>query len=164
MAQDRRPFNDFHGRPLERGPLDAAPKARTEDYGQADYSTEYAYDPDRRVGYRRADGEGSRFEDYRTDYAMAEGAAPEGRTFAERGRKREGHSDRVLWAVIVERLEDERRLDLSDVQVLVQDGEVTLNGTVKHKADKRRIEDIADIDGVKNVQNNLRPREKRGLF
>lgn len=142
MAQDRRPFNDFHSRPLERGPLEASPAGaerapRLDEHGQADYST---------------------------DYALAERTETEDRTFADRGRRRDGHSDRVLWAVIVERLEEERRLDLSDVQVTVENGEVTLNGTVKHKADKRRIEDIADIDGVKNVQNNLRPREKRGLF
>ena len=65
----------------------------------------------------------------------------------------------MLWAVIMERLDDERRLDLRDVKVEVHDAEVTLHGTVRHKADKRRIEDIADIDGVRNVQNNLRVRE-----
>jgi osmotically-inducible protein OsmY len=58
--------------------------------------------------------------------------------------------------VIVERLEDERGLDLRDVEVVVEDAEVTLNGRVRRKDDKRRIEDIADIDGVENVQNNLR--------
>jgi len=74
--------------------------------------------------------------------------------------RREGPSDRVLWAVIMERLDDERRLDLRDVEVEVLDGEVTLNGTVRHKADKRRIEDAADIEGVRNVQNNLRVRDR----
>jgi osmotically-inducible protein OsmY len=65
----------------------------------------------------------------------------------------------VLWAVIVERLEDERRLDLRHVEVIVEDAEVTLNGSVRTKGDKRRIEDVADIDGVRHVQNNLRVRE-----
>jgi osmotically-inducible protein OsmY len=60
----------------------------------------------------------------------------------------------------MERLDDERRLDLRDVKVEVHDGEVTLFGTVRHKGDKRRIEDIADIEGVRNVQNNLRVRER----
>jgi osmotically-inducible protein OsmY len=64
----------------------------------------------------------------------------------------------VLWAVIVERLEDQRGLDLRDVEVLVDNAEVTLNGTVRRKEDKRRIEDVADIDGVRHVQNNLRLR------
>jgi osmotically-inducible protein OsmY len=65
----------------------------------------------------------------------------------------------VLWTVIVERLESQRGLDLRDVEVLVDEAEVTLNGTVRRKEDKRRIEDIADLDGVRHVQNNLRVRE-----
>jgi osmotically-inducible protein OsmY len=60
----------------------------------------------------------------------------------------------------MERLDDQRRLDLSDVKVEVHEGEVTLFGTVRHKGDKRRIEDVADIEGVRNVQNNLRVRER----
>ena len=35
-----------------------------------------------------------------------------------------------------------------------------LNGAVRRKVDKRRIEDIADIDGVRHVQNNLRVRDR----
>jgi osmotically-inducible protein OsmY len=65
----------------------------------------------------------------------------------------------VLWTVIAERLEAERGLDLRDLEVIVDDAEVTLNGTVRRKEDKRRIEDIADIDGVRHVQNNLRVRD-----
>ena len=74
--------------------------------------------------------------------------------------RRDGPSDRVLWAVIMERLEDERRLDLREVKVEVHDREVTLFGMVRHKDDKRRIEDVADIKGVRHVQNNLRVRER----
>lgn len=82
------------------------------------------------------------------------------RRYDERRTRRRGPSDRVLWAVIVERLEDERGLDLRDVEVLVEDGDVTLNGSVRRKEEKRRIEDIADVDGVRNVQNNLRIRDR----
>ncbi|RAK68629.1 BON domain-containing protein [Phenylobacterium kunshanense] len=114
---------------------------RPNDFGQADYSDRYRYDPVHRTGYRADDADGIHFDDH------------------DRRRHR-GPSDRVLWAVIMERLEDERRLDLSDVEVDVRHGEVFLDGTVRHKADKRRIEDIADIEGVRNVQNNLRPRER----
>jgi hypothetical protein len=86
--------------------------------------------------------------------------APVSRPLATRQPKvPPGPSDRVLHAVIMERLDDERRLDLRDVQVTVEGAEVTLDGTVQHKADKRRIEDVADIDGVRNVQNNLRVRD-----
>ena len=123
-----------------------------DDYGQADYSNLYGYDPRTRSGYRAYDDGRDRFEgDPRR--------APEPRRYDTHGR-RHGPSDRVLWAVIMERLDDERRLDLRDVKVEVHDAEVTLFGTVRHKGDKRRIEDIADIEGVRNVQNNLRVRER----
>ncbi|HEY8617798.1 BON domain-containing protein [Phenylobacterium sp.] len=158
---------------------------RREDFGQADYSTDFAYDRERGVGYRRfADGDrtdqagptdSGDYRSERRDDARRHGPERhDGRSWRERagglfgGRghederqaRRRGPSDRVLWAVIVERLEDERRLDLRDVDVLVEDGEVTLNGTVRRKEDKRRIEDIADIDGVRHVQNNLRVRDR----
>jgi hypothetical protein len=146
---------------------------RRDDYGQADYSQDYVYDADRARAYRRySEGDrdyGSRAEELerrrmRSDDDLRRG--PQERSwrdhasgfFAGRDRRR-GPSDRVLWAVIVEHLEDERALDLRDVEVLVEDAEVTLNGTVRRKADKRRIEDIADLDGVRHVQNNLRVRD-----
>lgn len=110
-----------------------------DDFGQADYSDMYGYDPRMRAGYR-ADAPPRDSRDLRA--------------------RRDGPSDRVLWAVVMERLDAERRLDLRDVQVEVVDAEVILNGVVRHKADKRRIEDIADIDGVRNVQNNLKPRDR----
>lgn len=74
--------------------------------------------------------------------------------------RRSGPSDLTLWTVAVERLKGEQGLDLSDVEVVVEAAEVILNGTVHHKADKRRIEEVADIDGVRNVQNNLRVRDR----
>jgi len=132
-----------------------------DDYGQADYSNLYGYDPRARSGYRA-------YDDGRPDPAYG-GRAYEERAYEDRARvrdedlrrtRRDGPSDRVLWAVITERLDDERRLDLSGVEIEVHDAEVILNGTVRHKADKRRIEDIADIDGVRNVQNNLRTRDR----
>jgi hypothetical protein len=147
-------------------------RPRSDDYGQADYSTDWAYDPDRGP-YRRFSEED---RDYARRMDAGEYRPTEGppRSWMDRAgafftggpvrhhepahRRRRGPSDRVLWAVIVERLEDERRLDLRDVDVVVQDGEVTLNGTVRRKEDKRRIEDVADIDGVRHVQNNLRVR------
>lgn len=119
------------------------PDGDRRDFGQADYSNHYGYDPRTRTGYRS-------FDD-----GTGRDPGPE-----PRRPRRAGPSDRVLWAVITERLDGQRRLDLRDVEVIVLDAEVTLNGTVRHKDDKRRIEDIADIDGVRHVQNNLRVRER----
>jgi hypothetical protein len=134
----------------------------SDDYGQADYSADYVYDPDGRRAYRRHPDEAgrSRTEQPRSWIDRAgEFLTGHGGPVATRPRARRGPSDRVLWAVIVERLEDERGLDLRDVDVIVEDAEVTLNGTVRRKSDKRRIEDVADIDGIRHVQNNLRVRD-----
>lgn len=149
-----------------------------DDFGQADYSDDYVYDPHTRSGHRVEEDLRRRGDygqaDYGADWVydeerdrahrryLDERYGTDRRQEADRHghRRRRGPSDRVLWAVIMERLEDERRLDLRDVDVSVEDGEVTLNGAVRRKEDKRRIEDIADIEGVWNVQNNLRVRDR----
>jgi hypothetical protein len=171
--RDRRDFGqadyseDYGYDPRDRTGYRAKPDLppETEDYGQADYSSDYGYDPDGRRAYRRFDDEG---RDPRRPDQPRSWMDRAGDFFGAHGRPvdtrpartaRRGPSDRVLWAVIVERLEAQRGLDLRDVDVLVEQAEVTLNGTVRHKADKRRIEDVADIDGVRHVQNNLRVRD-----
>lgn len=54
-------------------------------------------------------------------------------------------------------LTDDRVVDASNIEVTVEDGEVTLNGTVSSRRQKRRAEDCVDcISGVSHVQNNLR--------
>lgn len=152
---------------------------RTDDYGQADHAGDRDYGPadgrpsrllseDDREYARRMDEGG-----YRPDRTPAgprswadragdflSGRHEPGRHESSDSRTRRGPSDRVLWTVIIQRLEEERRLDLSDLEMIVEDAEVTLNGTVRRKEDKRRIEDIADIDGVRHVQNNLRVRDR----
>jgi hypothetical protein len=156
---------DPRGRSGYRAEEDIRP--RTDDFGQADYSADYAYDRDRGA-YRRhspddpdyvrrmEDGDDRRAGQPRSWLDRAGAFLSPGPRAETRQRRRRGPSDRVLWAVIVERLEDERGLDLRDVEVIVQDAEVTLNGRVRRRADKRRIEDVAEIDGVRHVQNNLR--------
>jgi osmotically-inducible protein OsmY len=47
--------------------------------------------------------------------------------------------------------------------VTVANGEVTLDGTVPSREQKRRAEDVVDdLSGVRNVQNNLRVKESSG--
>jgi hypothetical protein len=142
-----------------------------DDYGQVDYSRDYAYDRDGRRAYRREEADrdyGRRMDegDYRREPRSWMDRAeafftghPHRERVDARPRRRRGPSDRVLWAVIMERLDD-ARVDARDVDVIVDDAEVTLNGTVRRKLDKRRIEDIVDIDGVRHVQNNLRVRDR----
>ena len=76
-----------------------------------------------------------------------------------RGRGPSGYSrsDERIMDDVNDRLTDDPFLDTSDIQVMVDKGEVTLTGKVSSREDKRRAEDLADnVSGVKHVQNNLR--------
>jgi hypothetical protein len=159
-----------------------------EDYGQADFSRDYAYDPDTRTGYkvdpqeearRRYEEEhltesdryaGERAYDDRDRY---ETRAGEPRSWSERsgvgsmlgGRsERRASNDRVLWVVATEALHRSRGIDDSDVHVTVENGIVTLEGTARNREEKRRIEDLVDQRGVRDVHNHLRLREHRFGF
>jgi osmotically-inducible protein OsmY len=76
-----------------------------------------------------------------------------------RGKGPRGYvrSDERIREDIHDRLTDDPTLDASEIEVIVGNREVTLNGTVNTRSDKRRAEDIAeDVSGVTHVQNNLR--------
>lgn len=174
---DRRPDYAVRDDPYDRYEGDDRWTRDRNDYGQADYSNDYAYDPAQRTGYRQADqyqdrddfGQVDYSDDYVYDPATRQGhrRGPddqpyrnEPRSWFGRGERRD--SDRVLWAAIASRLDNARGLDTSDIEIIVRHGEVTLNGTVRRREDKRRIEDLADVRGVRDVQNNLRIRERGG--
>lgn len=66
-------------------------------------------------------------------------------------------SDERLAEDVNERLTVHPDVDAGDIEVVVQDGEVTLTGTVDSRASKRLAEDIAaDVSGVNDVHNRLR--------
>jgi osmotically-inducible protein OsmY len=66
-------------------------------------------------------------------------------------------SDARISEDIHDRLTDDDELDASTIQVEVNDGEVTLSGTVAEREDKHRAERLAErVTGVGHVQNNLR--------
>ena len=76
-----------------------------------------------------------------------------------RGRGPSGYkrSDDRIREDVNDRLTDDSWLDASNVEVSVQEREVTLSGTIASREDKRRAEDLADsVPGVTLVQNNLR--------
>jgi osmotically-inducible protein OsmY len=56
-------------------------------------------------------------------------------------------------------------VDAENIEVRVENGEVTLSGSVRDRADKRRAEDVAEeVSGVRDVHNNIRvQREDRGI-
>jgi hypothetical protein len=77
-----------------------------------------------------------------------------------RGPKDYVRSDERIRDDANDRLTDDWQVDASNITVAVENGEITLNGTVSTRAAKRRAEDVVDsISGVKHVQNNLRVQE-----
>lgn len=77
--------------------------------------------------------------------------------FKGKGPKGYIRSDDRLREDICEKLTDDAFIDASNIDVIISNAEVTLNGTVHSKEEKRRAEDlIDDIIGVNHVMNNLR--------
>lgn len=116
--------------------------------------------------YARDDRQYGRRRDF-VDRASDEVASWFGDEDAERRREMDKHrgkgpkgyirTDERIQDDVNDRLSDDPMLDATDIEVTVSGGEVTLNGFVATRQDKRRAEDIVDaISGVNNVQNNLR--------
>ncbi|MEZ0171477.1 CBS domain-containing protein [Microvirga sp. TS319] len=80
-----------------------------------------------------------------------------------RGPRNYQRSDDRIREDVNERLSDDARLDASEIEVTVQNREVTLTGTVRDRNEKRWAEDIAEsVSGVTHVQNNLRAGQRQG--
>ncbi len=81
-----------------------------------------------------------------------------------RGRGPKGYqrADDRIRDDVHDRLTEDSWVDASDIEVQVSNGEVTLNGLVASREEKRRAEDLVDsVAGVGHVQNNLRVRDGR---
>jgi len=81
------------------------------------------------------------------------------------------YDDERIRKKVTDRMVDDTDLDASDIKVGVDEGAVTLSGSVDSLWDKRRAEDIAkSVFGVRVVNNKLRasmasqttPIEERG--
>jgi CBS domain-containing protein len=74
-----------------------------------------------------------------------------------RGPRNYQRSDDRIREDVNERLTDDAMIDASEIDVAVQNREVTLTGSVRDRNERRRAEDIAEsVPGVTHVQNNLR--------
>lgn len=79
-----------------------------------------------------------------------------------RGPRNWTRSDERIADDVHQRLTDDPHVDASDVDVKVENGEVTLSGLVDDRRAKRRAEDCAEsVSGVRHCQNNLRVRENQ---
>lgn len=85
--------------------------------------------------------------------------------YEHRGRGPKGYkrSDERIKEDVNDRLTDDYRLDASEIDVQVNNGEVVLSGTVNRREEKRRAEDLAEsVSGVSNVENRLRVQSYSG--
>jgi osmotically-inducible protein OsmY len=61
-------------------------------------------------------------------------------------------SDQRIYEDVCDRLSDDDELDVSNIEIKVEGGEVTVTGHVDSRSMKRRIEDVAErVPGVKDV-------------
>jgi hypothetical protein len=76
-----------------------------------------------------------------------------------RGRGPKGYqrSDARILEDVNDRLTEDPHVDASEIDVRVENREVTLSGMVNSRFEKRHAEDITEaVSGVTHVQNNLR--------
>ena len=84
---------------------------------------------------------------------------PRGR-FTGRGPKGYQRSDERIREDVSERLERHPEVDASDIEVRVASGEVTLEGTVDDRQQKKMAEEaVESCPGVKDVHNHLKAKQ-----
>ena len=77
--------------------------------------------------------------------------------FAGRGPKGYQRSDARISEDVCDRLAESPDVDASNIEVKVENGEVTLTGSVAERGEKRRAEDLIEhVSGVREVHNHLR--------
>lgn len=176
--------NRWQGHGGYRGGEDRGWSGRYGGYGESGFAGRYGEDPsthrDQRgrygEGWNSRQSEGGRWSGQDDQRGFWDRAADEvsswmGDDEAERRRQmdkqRSGkygkgprgytRSDDRIREDVNDRLTDDWLIDATSITVTVQSGEVTLEGTVDSRDDKRRAEDVVEsISGVRHVQNNLR--------
>jgi osmotically-inducible protein OsmY len=72
-------------------------------------------------------------------------------------------SDFKIREDINDLLYEDPYVDATDIEVTVENGEVTLTGTVDDRNTKRHVEDLVDsVSGIKHLENRLRARRPGG--
>lgn len=130
----------------------------------------YAYGPghggDRSTGrgswFGDRPGSASRFGSEHAGMGGGYGIAASGEEH-HRGKGPKGYarSDDRIREDVCDCLTDDPMLDAGEIEVQVKNGEVTLSGTVSDRLAKRHAEDMIErVSGVKDVQNNIRAKER----
>ena len=133
----------------------------TENYGERGFSERGYGEVDRSRDYGRSD---ARPQHTRNDWSVDEGRTEFGQQGWGRGPKGYQRSDARILEDVCDRL-TYSEVDAGEIEVRVENGEVTLSGSVRDRGDKRRAEDVAEeVSGVRDVHNNIRVhRADRGI-
>jgi osmotically-inducible protein OsmY len=82
-----------------------------------------------------------------------------------RGPKGWKRSDDRIREDVSEQLERHPQIDATDIEIRVENGEVTLMGTAPDRRTKRLAEDVAEaVSGVQEVQNQIRVKREGGVL
>ncbi len=136
-------------------------------YGRGEYAPDERRDHDRGFFDKAGDEVASWFGDDEAerrremDYRRQQDHhASRGQSHRGRGPKNYSRTDERILEDACDHLTHDHGVDASDMEVTVKNGELTLDGKVNSRWEKRRAEDcVHDISGVKHVQNNLRLRD-----
>jgi osmotically-inducible protein OsmY len=83
----------------------------------------------------------------------------QGPNYSGHGPRGYQRRDERILEDVCDRLTEDPRVDAGDIEVQVQNGEVTLTGGVRTREEKRFTEDLVErITGVREVNNNLKVR------
>ncbi|MDF3070303.1 MAG: hypothetical protein K0R38_5904, partial [Polyangiaceae bacterium] len=109
-----------------------------------------------RAAFGSGTDQGYRARDFGSPNRDLSGTSPRG-GFAGRGPKGYTRTDERIREEVCDRLSMDDDVDATDIEVRVQDGEVTLEGSVETRRMKHQAEDAAEaVNGVKDVHNKLR--------
>jgi osmotically-inducible protein OsmY len=174
MGEDRDRGGTSYGTGYDRsrergygGGYGAGPRGREDlgRYGASDFGRGSRGDQDERGFFERMGDEVRSWFGEDDDRERSSGYGRTGEVQHHRGRgpKNYTRSDDRIREDVNDRLTDDPHVDASEIEVIVQNREVTLSGTVNSRFEKRHAEDIADnVPGVTHVQNNLRVQMSQG--
>jgi hypothetical protein len=161
LRRDESGFSDRFrgGSPDERGYRDREPR-----YGGSAHhrGSRDRWQQDREAGRKLFRATENFYEDLARAVGFEDRGAGE---WGHRGRGPRNYrrSDERILEEVSQRLTDDEYIDASDIEVTVQNQEVTLSGAVATRLEKRLAEDVtAVVSGVLHVQNNLRVRQATG--
>lgn len=148
-----------------RVPRPSTPMGTEGTEGRAYTHAEPPFPHRERPGYQANPGErglGMRHKEHMVNPGLDEGLTPRERGgFAGRGPRGYRRSDDRIWEDVCEHLTHASSVDASRLDVTVERGEVTLEGSVHSREMKRRAEHIAEqVAGVVDVHNRLRIRPR----